>query len=311
MANYKMKAVVCYGYGGPEVLKIDMVDKPIPSSNEILVKIIATTVNSGDVTVRALKANFLQKILMRFIFGFNKPRNPILGTVYSGIVEYVGNEVKEFKVDDEVFGLRGFSFGTYAEYISVKENSVISKKPLNASFEEAAAILFGGQTAYYFLNKTKITDVPLLNILVYGASSAVGTSALQIAKFYSANVTAVCSDYNEPLVLKLGADKVIFYNKVDFTRGLEKYDVIFDAVGKISKKQCTHMLQKDGSFITVNGMDYAKEAKDQIVFLKELFEKGNYAAVIDRTFYLAEIVDAHRYVDTGRKKGNVVLKTAR
>ncbi len=306
-----MKAVICDGYGGPEVLKIDMLDKPVPRSNELLIKIIATAVNSGDVTVRALKANFLQKIIMRFIFGWNKPRNPVLGSVYSGIVEYVGNEVKEFKVGDEVFGLRGFKFGTYAEYISVKENSVMSKKPLNASFEEAAALLFGGQTAYYFLNKTKITNVPMLNILVYGASSAVGTSALQIAKYYSANVTAVCSDYNEALVLKLGADKVIFYNKVDFTSALEKYDVIFDTVGKIFKKQCAHMLQHDGTFITVNGMDYAKESRNQIVFFKELFEKGNYDAVIDRTFYLDEVVDAHRYVDTGRKKGNVVLKIAR
>lgn len=311
MNKDKMKAVVCDGYGGPEVLKIVMLDKPIPKSNELLIKIIATSVNSGDARVRGLKVNFLQKIIMKLIFGWSKPRNPILGTVYSGIVEKVDKEVKDLKVGDEVFGLRGFKFGSYAEYTSVNANSVISKKPINASFEEAAALLFGGQTAYYFLNKTKITSVPMLNILVYGASSAVGTSALQISKYHFANVTAVCSDYNEALVLKLGADKVIFYNKVDFTSGLEKYDVIFDTVGKITKKQCAHMLQHDGVFITVNGFDYAKEAKDQIVFLKEIFEKGNYDAVIDRTFYLDEIVDAHRYVDTGRKKGNVVLKIIR
>lgn len=311
MTKDKMIAVICDGYGDPEVLKIERVARPIPKSNEILVKIIATTVNSGDTIVRGLKVNSFVKIAMRLKFGWNKPRNPILGTVYSGIIEQVGHEVRDFKVGDEVFGLRGFGFGTYAEYIAVTENSVIGKKPHNASFEEAAALLFGGQTAYYFLNKTKITDVPGLNILVYGATSAVGTSALQIAKYYNAHVTAVCSDYNEALVSKLGADRVIFYNKVDFTSGLEKYDVIFDAVGKITRKQCAHMLQHDGIFLTVNGLDYAKEAREQIYFLKELFEKGNYDAVIDRTFYLEEIADAHRYVDTGRKKGNVVLKIAR
>jgi len=308
MANDKMIAVICDGYGEPEVLKIERVAKPIPKSNEILIRIIATSVNSGDVIVRSLKVDLFVKIIMRLKFGWNKPRNPILGTVYSGIIEQVGKDVKEFNVGDEVFGLRGFSFGTYAEYVSVKENSVISKKPVNASFEEAAAILFGGQTAYYFLSQTKISKIPMLNILVYGATSAVGTSALQIAKSYDANVTAVCSDYNEALVLKLGADRTIFYNKVDFTRSLEKYDVIFDAVGMISRKQCSHMLKHNGTYLTVNGLDYAREARAQINFIKELFEKGNYDATIDKTFYLNEIVDAHRYVETGRKKGNVILK---
>lgn len=308
MTKDKMKAVVCDGYGGPEVLKIDMVDKPIPRSNELLIKIIVTSVNSGDVTLRALKANFLQKIIMRLIFGWNKPRNPILGTVYSGIVEQVGKAVKDFNVGDEVFGLRGFSFGTYAEYVSVKENSVISKKPVNASFEEAAALLFGGQTAHYFIHKSNIPKVSGLNIMVYGGTSSVGTAAIQIAKYYGAVVTAVCSDYSEDLVLKLGADKTIFYNKVNFTKSLEKYDVIFDAVGKISRKQCSHMLKHNGTYLTVSGLDYAKESRSQIYFLKELFEKGNYDASIDKTFYLDEIVDAHKYVDTGRKKGNVILK---
>ena len=308
MGNDQMRAVIWESYGGPEVLKIKTVDKPAPRPDELLIKIVATAVNSGDVTVRALKGNFVFKVAMNFIFGFGKPRNLILGTVYAGVVEQVGHRVKNFKAGDEVFGLRGFKFGTYAEYVSVKENSVVSLMPCNASFEEAAALLFGGQTAHYFLHKAGIADTPGLSVLVYGATGAVGTSALQIAKYYGAKVTAVCSDYNEKLVMNLGADKVIFYNKEDFTKTNEKYDIILDAVGKISKKQCAHLLKANGKFHTVGGFEYATESIEQVRFLKDLFESGHYDAAIDRVYRMDEIVEAHAYVDSGRKKGNVVLK---
>lgn len=305
-----MKVAVCMKYGSPDVLKITQIEKPIAQPAEVLVKIIASTVNSGDVRVRALDAGWFMKIIMRIIFGFLRPRKSILGTVYAGIVEKIGDNVKGFKVGDEVYGLTGFNFGTYAEYIAVKENSVITKKPVNASFEEAAALLFGGQTACYFLNKTSISKVRNLNVLIYGATSAVGTSALQIAKYYHANVTAICSDYNRDFISGLGADKIIFYNKTDFTKSAEKYDVILDAVGKISKKQCSHLLNAKGNFLTVGGLEYASENREQLEFLRKLFENGKYDASIDRVYSLDEIAEAHKYVDTGRKKGNVVLKIA-
>jgi len=308
MENNKMEAVICEAYGGPDVLKILKVNKPNPKSDEILVRILASTVNSGDVAVRALKGNLFQKITMKLIFGWSKPRNPILGTVYAGIVEQVGSNVKSFKIGDEVFGLRGFKFGTHAEYVAIKESSIVAHKPINATFEEAAALLFGGQTAHYFIHKSNIPKVSGLNIMVYGGTSSVGTAAIQIAKYYGAVVTAICSDYSEVLVLKLGADKVIFYNRSDFTQTDEKYDVIFDAVGKVSKKQCTHLLENNGQFYSVAGLEYAKQSKVQIAFLKEIFENGNYNSCIDRIFTLNDIIEAHRYVDTGKKKGNVVLK---
>lgn len=308
MNNPKMKAAIVEKYGSPEVLKVINVDIPTIKKDEILIKIYASAVNSGDVIVRSLKVNFIQKTIMKLIFGWQKPRNPVLGSVYSGRVDQVGNDVRDFKIGDEVFGLRGFKFGAHAEYIKVKTKSIISLKPINASFEESAAILFGGQTAHYFLHKSKITQTPGRKILIYGATSSVGTSAIQIARNYGAEVTAVCSDYNENLVLKLGAHKVIFYNKGDFTTTTDVYDVIFDTVGKISKKQCKHLLKDKGQFFTVASSDYAKETIVQVNYLKEKFEQGNYDACIDRTYTIDEIAEAHRYVDTGKKKGNVVLK---
>lgn len=308
MIKEKMKIVVCTKYGLPDVLKIKLVNKPTFKPNELFIKVMASSVNSGDVRVRGLDANFFLKVVMRLIFGFNKPRKSILGTVYSGVVEQVGSHVKDFKVGDEVYGLTGFNFGTYAEYITVKGNSVVTKKPFNATFEEAAAIPFGAQTAIYFLEKTNLFKKPNLKVLIYGATGAVGTSAIQIAKYYNAEVTTVCSDYNKEFVLNLGADRLIFYNKEDFTKSRIKYDVIFDAVGKISKRQCSHLLNSDGIFLTVGGMEYATEKKEQLEFVRDLFEKGKYKAIIDKVFTIDEIVEAHRYVDTCRKKGNVVLK---
>jgi NADPH:quinone reductase-like Zn-dependent oxidoreductase len=306
----KMKIISCTAYGGPEVLKLDEATKPVPKAQQILIKIKATAVNSGDVRVRRLKANPFTRIIMRLIFGWNKPRNPVLGTVYAGIVEAVGQRVKDFRSGDEVFGLTGFNFGTYAEYLVVNEKSIVTTKPKNATFEESAAILFGGQTAHFFLQKTKIPYQAGLRVMIYGATSSVGVATLQMSKYFGAHVTAVCSDYNAPLVQKLGADRIIFYNTSDFTADSEQYDFIFDAVGKIKKGQCAHLLKKEGQFLTVGGTTYAKENFDQIFFLKKIFETGNYDAVIDRIYEMSQIVQAHQYVESERKLGNVVIRVS-
>jgi len=310
MIKSTMKAVICTKYGPPEVLRIEVVEKPVPKDNEILIKIIASAVNSGDVRVRGLVVKGFMKIVMRLVLGFSKPRKPILGTVFSGIVEQVGKNVNDFKIADEVYGITGFKFGTYAEYIAVSDKSAVTKKPFNATFEEAAAICFGGQTAYYFLEKAKISEKSNLKVLIYGATGSVGTAAIQIAKYHNAEVTAVCSEQGKELVKGLGADNIILYTTEDYTKIPEKFDIIFDAVGKITKKQCAHLLNNGGFFKSVEGFDVASDEIEQLKFLRELFEKGQYKATIDKTYSIDEIIDAHRYVDTGRKKGNVVLRIA-
>jgi NADPH:quinone reductase-like Zn-dependent oxidoreductase len=307
----KMKAVICTKYGTPEVLKIVEIEKPTPKDNEVLIKIVASAVNSGDVRVRGLVVTGFLKIVMRFVLGFNRPRKPILGTVFSGVIEHTGKNVKGFGNGDEVFGLTGFKFGAHAEYITLSEKNIIAKKPVNATFEEAAAILFGGQTAVYFLEeKAKISEKENPKILIYGATGSVGTAAIQIAKFYNAQITAVCSEAGQNLVKELGVDDIVFYDKEDFTKRTEKFDIIFDAVGKTSKKQCATLLNDKGYYGTVGGLEVAAERIEQLEFLRKLFENGKYKATIDRVYSIDEIVDAYRYVDTSRKKGNVVLKIA-
>lgn len=302
-----MKAVVCTKYGSPEVLKIQDVPKPVPNDNQILIKIIATAVNSGDAKVRSLAAPGFLKIIMRLALGISKPRRPILGTVFSGVVEEIGNKVTRFKIGDSVFGMTGFKFGTNAEYIAVKENSNVIEMPNNASYEEAAAIIFGGQSAIHFLEKAKIGEKPNSKILIIGATGAVGSAALQIAKYYKADITAVCSSQGIELVQNLGVTNVIPYDKEDFTKQKAAHDIIFDAVGKTSKNKCKHLLNPNGNYVSVSA-GYASETIHQLELLKSLFENGKYNAVIDRTFPLDEIVEAHKYVDTERKKGNVVIK---
>jgi NADPH:quinone reductase-like Zn-dependent oxidoreductase len=307
----KMKAVICTKYGTPEVLKIVEIEKPTPKDNEVLIKIVASAVNSGDVRVRGLVVTGFLKVVMRFVLGFNKPRKPILGTVFSGVIEQTGKNVKGFVNGVEVFGLTGFKFGAHAEYITLSGKSVIAKKPVNATFEEAAAILFGGQTAVYFLEeKAKISEKENPKILIYGATGSVGTAAIQIAKFYNTQITVVCSEAGENLVKELGVDDIVFYEKEDFTKRTEKFDIIFDAVGKTSKKQCAPLLNDKGYYGTVGGLEVAAERIEQLEFLRKLFENGKYKATIDRVYSIDEIVDAYRYVDTSRKKGNVVLKIA-
>lgn len=302
-----MKAVICTKYGPPEVLQIREVAKPIPNDNQILIKIMATAVNSGDVRVRGLKVKGLMKFLMLVVLGVFKPRKPILGTVFSGVVESLGNEVSKFQIGDRVFGMTGFKFGTYAEFVAVNQNSTVIGMPKNATYEESAAIIFGGQTAIYFLDKAKIFEKLNPKILIIGATGSVGTAAIQIAQHHNAEITAVCSSNGLGLVKELGVKNVILYDKVDFTKQTEKFDIIFDAVGKTTRKECKALLNENGVYKSVNGSGYASETLLQLQLLKELYEKGKYKSIIDRTFPMDKVVEAHRYVDTERKKGNVVL----
>ncbi|GCC51765.1 NAD(P)-dependent alcohol dehydrogenase [Chryseotalea sanaruensis] len=302
-----MRAVICTQYGTPEVLKIKEVSKPMPKEGQILVKIVAATVNSADVRVRSLDVKGFLKVIMRLVLGISKPRKSILGTAFSGVVETVGDKVSKFKAGDNVFGMTGLNFGTHAEYIVVNQNSNVIGMPNNATFEESAAIIFGGQTAIYFLDKVKIADKPKKKILIIGATGSVGTAAIQIAKYHKADVTAVCSSEGQKLVAELGVKNIILYNKEDFTKQTEKFDVIFDAVGKSNKKQCEKLLNENGIYKNVSSVN-ASETIQQLQLLKKLFENGTYKAVIDKMFTMDEIIEAHRYVETGRKKGNVVLK---
>jgi len=302
-----MKAVICTNYGPPEVLQIQEVTKPIPNKNQILIKIIATAINSGDVRVRSLDVKGFMKVIMRLVLGISRPRKPILGTVFSGVVESIGDNVSKFKIGDKVFGMTGYKFGTYAEYIAVNQNSNVLEMPKNATYEEAVAIIFGGQTAIHFLEKAKIAQKSNPKVLIIGATGSVGTAAIQIAKHHNANVTAVCSSNGHKLVSELGVKNIVLYDKEDFSSWADKFDIIFDAVGKSNKNQCKNLLNENGVFKSVNS-GYASESIQQLQLLKDLFEKRAFKATIDKTFPMDKIVDAHKYVDTGRKKGNVVLK---
>lgn len=226
---------------------------------------------------------------------------------FSGIVENKGYKVSTFKVGDKVFGMTGFKFGTYSEYTAVNQNSIVLKMPENATYEEAAVIIFGEQTAIYFLDKAKISHKPSQKILIIGATGSVGTGAIQVAKHYKAHVTAVCSSEGQKLVAELGITNIILYDKEDFTKQTEKFDIIFDAVGKSNKKQCQKLLNENGIYKSTSS-GYASETIKQLQLLKELFEKAKLKAVIDKTFQIDEIIEVYRYVDTLRKKGNVVLK---
>ncbi|MGG4439974.1 NAD(P)-dependent alcohol dehydrogenase [Brevibacillus fortis] len=301
-----MRAVVCTKYGSPDVLELKEVEKPILKENEILIKVHATTVTSGDCRIRAFKSPFLLWIPMRLVLGLTKPRNPILGVELSGEIEAIGKQVKRFKKGDQVYALSGMRCGAHAEYICLHENAVVGVKPTNASYEEAAAIPFGGTTALHFFRKGKLQKGH--KVLIYGASGSVGTSAVQLAKYFGAEVTGVCSTANVELVKALGADYVIDYTKEDFTKKEERYDIVFDAVGKATKSHCVKALAPKGRFLTVDGQGIAKVRTEDLNFLKELMEAGEIKAVIDRCYSLEQVPDAHRYVETGRKKGNVVIR---
>jgi NADPH:quinone reductase-like Zn-dependent oxidoreductase len=315
-----MKAVYCTAYGNPEVLKIVEVPKPIPQANELLVRIHATAVNSGDARIRRA-----DPWAVRLFFGLSKPRKPILGGVFSGEVVEVGNAVSKYKIGDAVFGSTGMVFGAYSEFKAIEESATIAIKPESLSHLEAAIIPFGAMTALHFIRKAAIK--PGQKVLIYGASGAVGSAAVQLAKFYGAEVTAVCSGANAALMQKIGADKVLNYQKEDLRLNKEQYDLIYETVNKLSFSESIRHLKKGGILI-LGAADFSKmfragfarmsgkkvitgvikESAEGMNFVKELIEQGKYQPVLDRVFTLDQISEAHEYVDLGHKKGNVGIQ---
>jgi NADPH:quinone reductase-like Zn-dependent oxidoreductase len=316
-----MRAVVVDRYGSPEVQRLEEVERPIPAADEVLIKIHATSVTRTDSGVRAAKPFFI-----RLIFGLRRPKQRILGTELAGEVEAVGAAVSQFAVGDHVFGsTAAFKSGAHAEFVCVAESGPIARKPATMSFEQAAGVTDGFVLALMCLEGANTSKGQ--RIVVYGASGAIGTAGVQIAKYLGAEVTAVCNTKHVELVRSLGADRVIDYTKEDFTKNGETYDVIFDAVGKHAFSRCRGSLKKGGAYVATDGLRNAFMAlwtsrigdrkvlfpipphysKKNVLLLKELIEAGKYRAVIDRCYPLEDIVEATRYVETEQKTGNVVL----
>ena len=303
-----MKAIVASKFGGPEVLQLRQVEKPAPKGNEILVKVQATTVSAGDIRMRSLNVPLLFWLPARLTLGFTKPKHPIYGMELAGEVAAVGQDVTRFKVGEPVFASTlAENFGGYAEYRSLPETALVLTKPNNMTYEEAATVPIGGPTALRLLRKGNIRRGQ--KVLVYGASGSVGTYAVQIAKAYGAEVTAVCSTANVAMVKSLGADHVVDYTSEDFSAGGARYEAIFDAVGKCPKSQRDKALAPNGLFVTVAKLN-TKQSLEELTVVKGLIEAGQVKAVIDRRYPLEEIVEAHRYVEKGHKAGNVVITVA-
>jgi NADPH:quinone reductase-like Zn-dependent oxidoreductase len=299
-----MKAVVCTRYGPPEVLQLRELEEPAPKDDEVRIKIHATAVTSSDCIVRSFSIPAAMWIPGRLVLGITKPRSPVLGMVLAGEIEGVGKDVGSFIERDQVFGFDRFDFGAYAEYKCMPESRVLTSKPSNLSYEEAAAIPYGGMLALHFLRRGQIRSGQ--RALVYGASGAVGTSAVQLAKHFGADVTGVCSTANLGLVRSLGADEVIDYTKDDFTKSGERYHLIFVAVGDRvnppSKADCKNALAADGAYVSED-QGTPKLLTEDLILLKQLVEEGKLKPVIDRSYPLEQIAEAHRYVDKRAREG--------
>ncbi len=322
-----MKAVVYDRYGPPDVLRLEEVERPVPKEDEVLVKIRATAVTRADCATREAnrRSGLAVSLISRLISGLRRPKQRILGTEFAGGVAAVGTAVNEFAFGEHVFGTSGFRFGAHAEFICMRESARIAHMPAGMSFEEAAAVCDGGLNALWCLRQGNLRKGQ--RILIYGASGAIGTAGVQLAKYFEADVTAVCSTKNLELVRALGADRVVDYTQEDFTKNGQTYDVIFDAVGKHSFRRCRSSLRSGGSYLATDGLRNLvlalwtsrigdkkvvfsippRYTKKDVLFLKELIEAGKYRAVIDRCYPFEDIVEATRYVETEQKTGNVVL----
>lgn len=304
-----MKAIVYRTYGAPEVLQVQEIEKPVPKGNEVLVKVHASTVTAGTIWIR--KGEFpgsrLFTFLLRLMYGFKQPQKPVIGFEFSGIIETVGANVSKFKKGNSVYGTTtDLKQGAYAEYVCVPESwkqGVIAHKPETLSFEEAAALPIGAMTAYHILQKRSIQKGA--KVLVYGASGSVGSYAVQLAKFQGAEVTAVCSAVNLELVKSLGAEEALDYQTNDLSQLTKRFDVVFDAVGKLPSAKGKSLLKPGGKWCSVKSM--TSEKTSYLDEFHKMISAGKLKPVIDRTYPLEEIVDAHRYVESGRKKGNVVI----
>lgn len=321
-----MKAIICTKYGPPDVLQLKEIPKPVPRDNELLIKIHAATATGGDCEIRRFKIHILFWLPLRIIMGIRKPKkNTILGQELAGEIEAVGKNVKRFKPGDPVFGTPGMGFGAYAKYICLPETRMLAIKPTNMSYEEAATVPMGGYNALHFIRKANIQ--PGQKVLIYGASGSIGTMAVQLARYYGAEVTGVCSSANLDMVKSLGAVKVIDYTKEDFTKNGEIYDVILDVPGKSSFSGSLRSLKKDGLYLLANTrlldmiralwtsmtsdkkviFEFASEKTEDLIYLKKLIEAGEIKPVIDRHYPLEQTAEAHRYVENGHKMGNVVI----
>jgi NADPH:quinone reductase-like Zn-dependent oxidoreductase len=303
-----MKAIVATKFGGPEVLQLKEVQKPTPKDNEIMIRVHATTVSAGDIRMRSLDVPPLFWLPARITLGFTKPKHPIYGMELAGDVEATGKDVKKFKVGDPVFASTlTENFGGYAEYKCLSEQAMVAIKPHTMTYEEAAAVPIGATTALRLLRKGDIQSGQ--KVLIYGASGSVGTYAIQLAKYFGAEVTGVCSTANLDMVKALGADHVIDYTKEDVSSRTERYDVIFDTLAKFPKSSYAKVLAPKGTYVSMARLS-TKESKENLIFIRERIEAGEINAVIGRCYPLEQMVEAHRYVDTGHKQGNVVITVA-